>query len=1135
MALDYQEIRRDHETYYGTRVPEYGKRFFEDMYANRTHFIYELLQNAEDAVGRRTSCWDGPRSVSFQLSTDHLRVVHSGDPFNEKDVRSICSIDDSTKKESLTAIGRFGVGFKSVYAFTNCPEVHSGTEDFAIDSYVWPRVINPLRDRRPDETVFILPFRGDLPSAYAEIDDGLRNIGIQTLLFLKHIEEVRWENDEGDSGHYLRETEQIDEGVLRTTVIAQIEGAEKVHEQRWLIFHREVAATDEYPTARIEIAFLTDSETDDFRSVEDPTLFAYFPTERPMNCGFLANGPYRTTLNRENVPDHDLWNQRLISETASLLVQSLRWLRDSGRLNGGVIRCLPLRALGTLLSNRGRDLLQPLYEQTRKALASEPLLPRLGGGYVAADRALMGRTEALRSLLTSDQLSHIYGSNVELSWLAPSISQDYRLSEYVTDHLKVIEIRPETIITRLTQGFLEKQRNDWIQELYEFLYDQRALAHRIGSMPVIRLENGNHVVPKVNGQVQAFLPANNETGFPTVARSVCDSQLSRQFLRSLGLSEPDAVDDVLLNLIPKYTSKTAEVDDCEYAGDVRRILNAFETSAGDQRLKLLRALRATSFVRLIDAGESSNKMWGSPSRTYLPSEELSDLFDGIKGVLFIDHTHKNLCGDRVEELLKACGSASVLRAKEFKNESRFTQDELIKMRIRRQSHGGSSRGESVNDWRINGLQQLLNSLPTLDQDVRSHKAKLLWRSLAEVNSYAFSGRYRWFYRTDQYQPFNSEFVELLNRTAWVPTQAGKLEKPSAVVFEDLDWDENSFLQSKVPFKPSTIRVLAQEAGFQPELLDLLKRRGVTTASEFLEAIGEPTDDAQVSEDTNVAPTIAYTPDSTIREGSPAVSSVALADTAQGLSVPDQNGNDTVTPNGSGQAGGGSGQATSKPNSQEVSFAARLYAVQTIRPSNAITNPFVPPTGGPSTSQSARAYARRSVQLSHTEADVLRTVTTSELGPNGRELAEEFRDMVHGDYGKRCQICSRTFERTGGGWLVNVVHVVPLRDDRRGNNFGDLLGLCGWHFNLLQHGEWALLDPETDRPFEDSDGSQAWEHMRTVILDQTVDTDQFGHPFISLAVRFYNVYQEWQSDPDQIDEQIRYSIPHWEFLRELLSV
>ena len=39
----------------------------------------------------------------------------------------------------LTAIGRFGIGFKSVYALTDSPEVYSGSEHFAIDSFVWPR------------------------------------------------------------------------------------------------------------------------------------------------------------------------------------------------------------------------------------------------------------------------------------------------------------------------------------------------------------------------------------------------------------------------------------------------------------------------------------------------------------------------------------------------------------------------------------------------------------------------------------------------------------------------------------------------------------------------------------------------------------------------------------------------------------------------------------------------------------------------------------------------------------------------------------------------------------------------------------------------------------------------------------
>jgi hypothetical protein len=42
------------------------------------------------------------------------------------------------RSRDLTAIGRFGIGFKSVYAFTDRPEIHSGAEDFAIEGYIRP-------------------------------------------------------------------------------------------------------------------------------------------------------------------------------------------------------------------------------------------------------------------------------------------------------------------------------------------------------------------------------------------------------------------------------------------------------------------------------------------------------------------------------------------------------------------------------------------------------------------------------------------------------------------------------------------------------------------------------------------------------------------------------------------------------------------------------------------------------------------------------------------------------------------------------------------------------------------------------------------------------------------------------------
>lgn len=81
-----------------------------------------------------------------------LKVSHLGKPFNEADVRGICGIAESTK--ALTAIGRFGIGFKSVYAFTDRPEVHSGDESFAIENLVWPLATADIA-REPEEMVVV--------------------------------------------------------------------------------------------------------------------------------------------------------------------------------------------------------------------------------------------------------------------------------------------------------------------------------------------------------------------------------------------------------------------------------------------------------------------------------------------------------------------------------------------------------------------------------------------------------------------------------------------------------------------------------------------------------------------------------------------------------------------------------------------------------------------------------------------------------------------------------------------------------------------------------------------------------------------------------------------------------------------
>ena len=94
MTSDYSSIRAENKSRYGTDIGRIGPLLLAHRYDDRTHFIFELLQNAEDALARREG-WDGPRAAAFELSKTELRVSHFGIPFDETDVRSICGIDAS--------------------------------------------------------------------------------------------------------------------------------------------------------------------------------------------------------------------------------------------------------------------------------------------------------------------------------------------------------------------------------------------------------------------------------------------------------------------------------------------------------------------------------------------------------------------------------------------------------------------------------------------------------------------------------------------------------------------------------------------------------------------------------------------------------------------------------------------------------------------------------------------------------------------------------------------------------------------------------------------------------------------------------------------------------------------------------
>ena len=122
MPSNYKAITERNEARLGTDTVS-RKTQISIYDANSIQFVYELLQNADDCKATE---------ILFKLLGDAIVIEHNGKPFDQADVEGITYFGKGTRPEDLIKTGRFGIGFKSVFAFTATPIIISGTEHFKI-------------------------------------------------------------------------------------------------------------------------------------------------------------------------------------------------------------------------------------------------------------------------------------------------------------------------------------------------------------------------------------------------------------------------------------------------------------------------------------------------------------------------------------------------------------------------------------------------------------------------------------------------------------------------------------------------------------------------------------------------------------------------------------------------------------------------------------------------------------------------------------------------------------------------------------------------------------------------------------------------------------------------------------------
>lgn len=837
MASDYNKIKQENIREYGEGTRHLA--FLGNLYTDRTHFIFELLQNAEDA---------GATKVLFQLSRLHLKVLHNGRPFNEKDVRGICGVGEGTKAKDLTQIGKFGIGFKSVYSYTSSPEIHSGDEHFTIESYVRPKAITPREIGDYWTTLFIFDFNNEKvepKNAFNEISARLSNLNPRTLLFLRKIEEIEFKLPERN-GIYLRDEVKRDKA-REVTVIGQNNG--KDENETWLLFERVIKVPDseEDSTKKvlIEIAFhlVKKNNSEEVMRIKESPLFVFFPTEKETKLGFLLQGPFRTTPARDNIPIDDSWNKNLIEEMTYLLAEVLPIIKDMGLLTVSFLEALPIRRDDF----QQGSMFYKIFIAVREELKYKELLPAdEKDSFVLAQNSKLASVEWLRKLLKEDQLKKLLKTQTKLKWISGEITEaKNELWKYFRDEIKVNLINPDFFANNINHHFLENQTDLWFIDFYRFLKNQKALwkksdsdrqdnAGPLRSKPFIRLNDGRHVKPFNDGNspnVYLYSGLSNDISLPIVKVEIVKEKEIQEFFKELGIPEYDVVEEVLKYILPKYSSdlsKNLSLD--EHKRDIEKIRIAYKTDSQDKKKRLRDALLETEFI-LSENPFLNKNSYRKPYEVYFKNETLKIYFHENSEVGFVSSEYDpNIYG-----IFKELNVSENIRI-----EKRKCNDEghiIIK-----EEHGKNARGFNGFDpyIKVDGLKQALKS-PTIERSV------IIWNRIAMKYSACIRGTIqksttKTFTNIAKEEFFVSKFGRLLIESAWLPGRNSIFHRPSELSLDDLpeQFERSEELAISLGMIENNLIKLAEETGIKLENINFYKK--LDQHPELLEKFKQELDD-----------------------------------------------------------------------------------------------------------------------------------------------------------------------------------------------------------------------------------------------------------------------------------------------------
>jgi Superfamily I DNA and RNA helicases and helicase subunits len=771
-----------------------------EKYSDQAHFIYELLQNADDAKATR---------ANFRLMSNGLYFTHNGTihftisrpdtledkKIEEKDkndgklghINSITSIGNSAKEIQSSTIGKFGVGFKAVFQYTETPHIYDSNFRFKINRFIVPQLLDSdLEDRKSNETIFYFPFdKNDVPKekAYEDIIEKFQKIVYPTL-FLSNLKEVCWKA-ENESGNYLKEiikTKQSGNIYCEKIELSQQIDLNITNEKLWL-FTRFIEGQHH----RYSVGFFLDENGK--LKPKQTDAFCFFPTKENTGLNFIVHSPFLLNDSREGIKRSENHNTKMINLLAELSADSLLILKDLKLIDDNIIKLIPYKKLN--------EFFLPFYEKIREKFQTEELLPSNDGTFVKKENAYWADTLELSKLFSNEQLAALV-NNPDAKWVFTSIVRSRSAGgDEIADYIDGGKLLPlsiqhhpnliksyisfeKDIVEELTKNFIQKQDFEWLHKFYEFLSDSEERKKRVKTKPIFRDVDNNAVAAfrqedKTKQYYNVlFLPTYyKDPSNIIIHNELLSNEASLAFIKAFGIKEPDLKDE-----IRKISKSSVE----NISKNFNKLFNYYKEFRDEEFIDLI---KDKEFI-LYKTNEDSTTHCDKASEIYYPYPDLQKYFETKQDTKFVvlENYHSSVMGEKdkktLKEFLLKIGVSDLPRI--ITETTKNNKDKIDNLSLGfRQKRQDNHTWSIIEDKLIDGCEDVTNSN---DEE----KSIILWNFLQRYSCNTWEKGVHTYARTtyfDLREDFESSELQRLKVAKWFVNKNGDFVAPHEITVNEL--------------------------------------------------------------------------------------------------------------------------------------------------------------------------------------------------------------------------------------------------------------------------------------------------------------------------------------------------------------